>query len=138
MQKHFFRSFNSKNSSLPQFSPYQFHDTASHIIFLISVVFILLNVYLVFLNFPFLPPQIPLFFQRVWGTDQLGNREMIWLQPGVLVVCFLVNYGISLITTRTDPLISRILGVTLLICSVMSLISVWHIMNLVIFVRLWF
>ena len=117
---------------------YQFNDRISNIVFILAFVFIGINIFLVWLNHTFLPPEIPLYLQRNWGAEQLAGRDMIWLQPGLLVLFFLINYAISLLFLKSEPLTARILGGTVFICSIMSLISVWNIMNLVIAVKMWF
>jgi len=139
MEKKLFRSLKSnKNTFIPNVSEYQFNDRISNTAFIFSFVFILINILIVWFNHSSLPPEIPLYLQRNWGAEQLAQKDMIWLQPGLLVIFFLVNYAISLFTLKNEPLTARILGGTVFICSIMSLISVWNIMNLVVAVKLWF
>jgi hypothetical protein len=117
---------------------YQFNDRISNACFIVSFFLIALTFLLVWINFSALPPQVPFFLQHVWGVGQLADKTMLWLQPGLVVIFFLVNYAISIITMRSEPLIARVLGGSVLICSVMSIISVWNIINLVVVVRYWF
>jgi Na+/melibiose symporter-like transporter len=119
-------------------SDYQFNDRISNLSFALSILIIIVCFLLVVINYNSLPPEIPQYLQRQWGVEQLAPRNMIWLQPGLLLVFFLTNYAISLFTMKNEPLTARILGGTILICSFMSLIALWNSMNLVISVKLWF
>jgi hypothetical protein len=139
MKKQFFKSLKPPSSRLlPNVSDYQFNDRISNLTFIVSFILTALNLFLVWVNFSSLPAQVPLFLQRTWGESQLAPKDYLWLQPGILIIFFLINYAISLLTLKNEPLTARILGGALLICSLMSLISIWNIMNLVITIRLWF
>lgn len=139
MKKQFFRSLKPNQSPISlNVIDYQFNDRISNLTFILSFVFIALNCLLVWVNFSSLPPEIPLYLQRTWGNEQLAPKNLAWLQPGLLIIFFLVNYAISLFTLKDEPLTARILGGTVLICSIMSLVSMWNILNLIIPVRVWF
>jgi hypothetical protein len=137
MKKQFFRSLKPQTRFIPDVADYQFNDRISNASFVAAFILLLINALLVWINFTSLPPEIPLFLQRPWGEEQLADKNLIWIQPGLLVIFFLINYAISLVTLKKEPLTARVLGGTILICSLMSLISVWNIMNLVIRVKLW-
>jgi hypothetical protein len=47
------------------------------------------------LKFNHLPQQIPLFYSRTWGEDQLADLWMIGLLPVLLHIFVLVNIWIS-------------------------------------------
>jgi hypothetical protein len=128
---------NPNNTSIQLPNDYQFHDNVSNATFIVAFVLVVIEFLFVWLNFNALPPQIPLYFQRVW-TSQLADKQMIWLQPGLLLIFFLTNYAISLFNASKEPLTARILGGTVLICSIMSVISIWNIINLMVIPKLWF
>lgn len=140
MKKQLFRSLkpNTVRTPLMSVTQYQFNDRISNACFIVGFLFILFCLGLVSINFSQLPPEVPLFMQRPWGEDQLVPKSWLWLQPGLLLLFFLINYAVSLLTMKNEPLTARILGGTVLICSVMSIISLWNIMNLVISVKIWF
>jgi hypothetical protein len=138
MKRQLFRSAKvPKVQSILPVNDYQFHDNVSNMAFLFSLFLIIVEFLLVWINFSSLPPQIPLYFQRVWGEAQLAEKQMIWFQPGLLLVFFLVNYAISIFNASKEPLTARILGGTVLICSIMSIVSVWNIINLMVLPKLW-
>ena len=43
------------------------------------------------LRFNTLPPQIPLFYSKPWGEDQLADSWMIFLLPVILDLLFFFN-----------------------------------------------
>jgi len=51
-----------------------------------------------------LPPQIPLFYSRPWGEDQLAGKEMIFLIP-------ITSFGISLINEILTKVFFKKMGV---------------------------
>ncbi|MDH7476469.1 MAG: hypothetical protein QHH09_03285 [Microgenomates group bacterium] len=56
---------------------------------LIFVNILLLMIF--FLSLPHLPPQIPLFYSKPWGEDQLGENWMIFLLIFLLDLFYLTN-----------------------------------------------
>ncbi len=139
MKKQLFRSLRpSARTPIIAVNQYQFNDRISNACFLIALILTGICFLLVWINIAQLPPQVPLFLQRPWGEEQLVPKTWLWLQPGLLLLFFLVNYAFSLLTMKNEPLTARILGGTVLICAVMSIISLWNLMNLVIMVKLWF
>lgn len=56
----------------------------------INWLVILFSFLVIALKWRVLPPQIPLFYSRPWGEDQLAGKEMIFLIP-------VASFGISLI-----------------------------------------
>ncbi|MDQ3098583.1 MAG: hypothetical protein M3Q44_02455 [bacterium] len=139
MKKQLFKSLRP-NSRTPiiAVTQYQFNDRISNACFAVGLLLTVFCFFLVWRNYSQLPPQVPLFLQRPWGNEQLAPKSWLWLQPGLLLLFFLVNYALSLITMKNEPLTARILGGTVLICSVMSIISLWNIMNLIVMVKIWF
>ncbi|MDQ3239251.1 MAG: hypothetical protein M3P33_01890 [bacterium] len=139
MKRQLFKSSKLGNKGLVlPVKDYQFHDKVSNLCFIVAFVIIVIEFLFVWINFSQIPPQIPLYFQKIWGVAQLAERQMIWLQPGLMLIFFLLNYGISIFNAGKEPLTARILGVTVLICSVMSVVSVWNIVQLVVVPKLWF
>jgi hypothetical protein len=41
--------------------------------------------------YTFLPPQVPLFYSRPWGQDQLADKQFLFIVPAVASVLFLVH-----------------------------------------------
>lgn len=60
------------------------------VILIINVLMILIF----FVEFGHLPPQIPLFYSKPWGEDQLAEVWMIFLLPVLLDIFVVGNYFI--------------------------------------------
>lgn len=69
-----------------------------------------------------LPPFIPLFNQLPWGEARLGSRWQIFLP--ILITCGFLITNIFLINYLYEkmPLVSRIIGITTLLITVLSFI----------------
>jgi hypothetical protein len=60
------------------------------------IVFSLFFVFLAFLGvilaFSFLPVKIPLFYSLPWGEEQLVNKQLFFILPGLMLVFSLLNF----------------------------------------------
>ncbi|MBI4100624.1 hypothetical protein HY439_02680 [Candidatus Microgenomates bacterium] len=74
-----------------------------------TVVVILFSVFLLVLNWQNLPPQVPIFYNRLWGEDQLGKREELLLLPSIAFVFFIINILLATKIYLKEGLISLIL-----------------------------
>ncbi|NTU46627.1 hypothetical protein HGA88_03290 [Candidatus Roizmanbacteria bacterium] len=60
------------------------------------------------MRFSHLPPQIPLFYSRAWGEDQLGDMWFLFLPVLFLHVFVFLNTAIFQRFFLVDPLIKKI------------------------------
>lgn len=65
---------------------------------------------ILFLRFK-LPPQVPLFYSRPWGEEQLTSPHSLFLLPGVIFVILLINLVAGSFFSE-EKLILRILALT--------------------------
>lgn len=74
--------------------------------------FLLLSLFSIFYSLfaiPRLPPQIPFFYSRPWGEDQLGRPYFLWfLSLGFLLIGFL-NITLACLLYEKSSLLARIL-----------------------------
>jgi len=80
----------------------------------------------------FLPPEIPLFYSRPWGKDQLVNSPGIIVLPIICLVVFFANMVVAQLATKEETLVKKMLAITSLIFSFLILISLIQIIRLVI------
>lgn len=75
-----------------------------------------------------LPREIPLFYSRPWGQDQLALRWMIWLIPGLSFIFFLVN---TILAKKLAEyrILSRMLALTSLAVIILFLITQFKIIT---------
>lgn len=78
----------------------------------------------------FLPPEIPLFYSRPWGEDQLTNYYGIITLPVICLIVFFTNSVIAKLAIKEENLIKQMLAVASLIFIFLILISLIQIIRL--------
>jgi len=76
------------------------------VILIINVLMILIF----FVEFGHLPPQIPLFYSKPWGEDQLAEVWMIFLLPILLDIFVVGNYFIAKKIFSDDLYVKKLLS----------------------------
>src|SRR5438128_784118 len=71
-----------------------------------------------------LPPLVPLFNQLPWGEQRLGTKYEILLPLIVTTLFFVFNYLLLIKLYLTMPIVSRIIGITTLLASLLSFIFI--------------
>jgi len=100
-------------------------------IFRWNLLFIILQLVIIFIRFSSLPPQIPLYYSLPWGESQLAPASHIFLLPAFSLGILLLNLALSVFFLRQIQLLSRLLIVFSLIFSILSAITVFKIINLI-------
>jgi len=78
-----------------------------------------------------LPPVVPLFNQLPWGDDRLGVKYEFLVPFIMTAVYFLFNYLLLRKLYTSMPLVSRIIGITMLLVSLLSFIFIVRTLQLV-------
>ena len=107
-------------------------DKISRFGFFIISFFWVITVFSIFFSWSKLPPQIPLFYSRPWGEDQLVNPYLLPILPGGIIIMVLF----SLIAIRFFPeekFLSRILIFTTALCSILNFLNLLKIFFLIIY-----
>lgn len=101
-------------------------------LFIISFVLIILTIIYIVINYPKLPPLLPVFNQLPWGEKRLSGAPGIFI-PGVLAfVIFLFNIIISAFLYPKFPLLSRLLAITCFITTLLTFLFVLRTIQLII------
>ena len=79
----------------------------------------------------FLPPEIPLFYSRPWGKDQLVISPGIILLPLISFFVFLANLMIGRAAVREETLIKKTLATASLTFAFLSSIALIQIIRLI-------
>lgn len=66
------------------------------------VILILLTSYLILSRVDQYPPEIPLWYSKVWGPERLANPFWLWLIPTLMVSVLIVNHIISKMLESTN------------------------------------
>lgn len=99
----------------------------------IQLIFILLSLdFLIFgLVWAKIPPQIPLFYSRPWGEEQLINKNSFIILPLSCLIFVLINLRIASTLFRKEVLLSQILVWSSLVVSILTSIGLLKIMTIV-------
>jgi len=99
-------------------------------IFQLAMVVWLVEVLLIIIVWTFLPPQVPLFYTRPWGEEQLVHPANLFILPGLGLLVFLINLFILSFVPKEEKLISQILISLILVFNFLSLITLIQIIRL--------
>lgn len=88
--------------------------------FIFSIVFILLTIFFILLNYKSLPPFIPVFNQLPWGTQRLTQTSGIFIPVTLFSFIFLFNLVLSSTVYSKNPLVARMVAAITLIIAVIN------------------
>lgn len=98
----------------------------------ISLFFLIAQILIIVSVWRFLPPEIPLFYSRPWGKDQLVSYPAIVILPAICLIVFFANTVVSQLATKEETLVKKMLTITSLTFSFLILISLVQIIRLII------
>ena len=108
---------NEKNNSL-------IRDRIVKVSNIISLIILLLTLgYSVFI-YRNLPPLIPVFNQLPWGINRLAEKNMYFLPLGLSILMIFINIIFSRLMYEKMPLVVRMLSITTLFVSFITLIFI--------------
>lgn len=96
-------------------------------IFLISLQFAYL-----FWMYPKLPNQIPLYLSQPWGESWLAPVSLIFILPSFSLIVIFLNSSIAMLIHHQWSLLAKLLLAFSLVFTIMSSVSLYQIINLVI------
>lgn len=92
--------------------------------FLASLLFVLLTIIYILINFSKLPPLVPIFNQLPWGNDRLVSAIGIFIPTIIFAVIFCFNIVFTSIVYDKSPLIARIVAAVTLILAFMNFLFI--------------
>ncbi len=93
---------------------------------------LLLTFIFLLFTFSLLPPQVPLFYSRPWGEEQLGSSIFLWILPGGALLFSLLNLIMAVFLFEEFPLLVRFLVWSNVFISLLSGIAVFKIVTLIV------
>lgn len=105
-------------------------DKASFWSFVVSILFIIFQVILIALYWRNLPPEIPLFYSKPWGSAMLTNLIFIWLIPALSFLFVFINFNIVIFFLRENKFLNRVLCVTSLLVAFSTFYGILRILTL--------
>ena len=90
----------------------------------------LLSLVCIALFFPKLPTEIPLYYSRPWGSQQLAGKIFIFLLPAGVVVFGTVNQLLAIISYKKEKIVSYIFSIATIFVSILSTLAILNIIHL--------
>lgn len=110
-----------------------FYQSQDKIIFwanFLSLVFALIILIILGVNFKNLPPKLPLFYSLPWGENRLISSSQFIILPILIVLVTLINLTTSWHLHSSQLLIKRILAASSLVVSLLILTTALRIINI--------
>ena len=98
--------------------------------FLLWIVPFLIMLILVVFKFFSLPPQVPLFYSRIWGENQLANKEFLFLPIAGVFLLGIFNNALGMMFYPKDKVMSYLLAGAASLVSILSTITIINILLL--------
>lgn len=98
----------------------------------LAFIFLAAQFLVLFSSWRYLPPQVPLFYSRPWGEEQLVSPLTLFILPGLSLAVILINAILNSLITQEEVLIRRILTITAVLFSSLCFITLIQIVKLVI------
>lgn len=95
------------------------------------IIVTILGIAVLIWRFRSLPPEVPLWYQKPWGQDQLASPYFLLLLPLGALSIFLINGLVSIKLTKDHLVFTQILFLTSLLVSLLSFITLVKILFLV-------
>ncbi len=99
--------------------------------YLLSFLFLIITVVYIFLYYSSLPPFIPLFNQLPWGEMRLVETIGIFLPISIAIAITIFNFFLSASIYKRNPLVPRILTLTNLLISLLTLLFIIRTIQIV-------
>jgi len=77
-----------------------------------------------------LPAEIPLFYSHLWGENQLAAKNFIFLPPLGSLLLGIFNFALAINNYSKDKVASYLLAGTATLISLLSSITIFNIINL--------
>ncbi len=78
-----------------------------------------------------LPPEVPMYFSRPWGENQLTSPSRLFFLPLYCLLVWLLNYLFSVFYLRKSQLLSKLLLVFSLIFCLLTTVALINIIKIV-------
>lgn len=89
------------------------------------------QIFIIFAVWQFLPPEIPLFYSRPWGKDQLVPFPAILILPVTGLIVFFANLVIARLAAKEETLVKQMLSISSFVFSFLIMIALIQIIRLI-------
>ena len=98
----------------------------------VTLVIISLQIILIIFFFPLLPPQVPLYYSRPWGDNQLASPSSLFLLPAISFFFLLLNSCLIALLDEKKRFLALSLAWNSLISASLALIGLGKIISIII------
>ena len=96
-----------------------------------GAILIGIQILLLILKWGNLPPQLPLYYSRPWGDEQIAPRLFVSIFPIISIICLLINTMLARVFFYTENLLSTVLLWSAMLVVILSSIGFIKILFLV-------
>lgn len=107
-------------------------DRFSFFIFFICSLLVLFLSSLILVSWGKLPPELPLFYSRVWGQEMLASPLYLWILPAMTLAVTILNFSLSSFVASDSKFLARVLLIFALIVSLATTYTGAKIISLLI------
>lgn len=101
------------------------------LIFRWSLTFIIFQVGLILFKYGNLPQQVPFYYSLPWGESQLAPVDYLFMLPGISFLILVINNFSAAVLLPKVRLLSLLLSIFSLICSLFLFYSLFKIISLI-------
>lgn len=95
------------------------------------LILFVLSVGLLLWRWRMLPPLVPLWYSRPWGTDQLASPYWLLILPMASLILYAINFLVSMYVTAEYLIFTQMLFLSSLVVSTLSFIALIKILFLI-------
>lgn len=95
------------------------------------LIFFLLSSLLILWRWNTLPAQVPLWYAKVWGEEQLASPVWLWLIPVSALAIHGINFILTVYLTSENLIFTQMIALVSLLANFMSAITIIKILFLV-------
>ncbi|MBI5449320.1 hypothetical protein HY948_03300 [Candidatus Gottesmanbacteria bacterium] len=95
------------------------------------IIFFVFGIIMIIVRWNNLPPQVPLWYSRPWGKEQLAHPMWLYMLPMGGLLIYGINTGISLFFLHAYPIFTRVLFLSSLLVNLLCLLTLINILLLI-------
>ncbi|MBM3209289.1 hypothetical protein FJZ40_03295 [Candidatus Shapirobacteria bacterium] len=108
-----------------------FEDNASRVAVILSAITSLLAIGYLLLTVSHLPSEVPLFYSRYWGEEQLAQKGFLALLPGLSFLALALNFLLASRLFAREKLLAQIILWSAAVFSLLATVTLVKIVLLV-------
>lgn len=90
------------------------------------------QLFLIFIFWRLLPLELPLFYSRPWGKEQLTTPTGLFIIPAFSLLVFIINLILVSLLPKEEKLIDKVLLATIVVFNFLGLVNLVQIIRLVV------